>query len=210
MRLEMDEDNGRRDMLASMDKPTLIVGDREDLIQLNPEFAGTPFDFVAHPCNPVEVVWRSANLLTRYSHRLEPAAGGRSEAPEEDKSLPASVLIADDDPAAATLLYTALTSQGIECQVARDGLSALESARRGGLGAVILETGLPGLDGFQIVAELKRDPNLAKLRVMFLTARQGEADILRAFSLGGDDYLTKPFSPLEAVARIKRLLERRS
>ena len=75
---------------------------------------------------------------------------------------------------------------------------------------MILETGLPGLDGFQIVAELKRDPNLAKLRVMFLTARQSEADILRAFSLGGDDYLTKPFSPLEAVARIKRLLERRS
>jgi CheY-like chemotaxis protein len=209
MRLEMDDDTGLRDTLASMDKPTLIVGDREDLIQLNPEFAGTPFDFVAHPCNPVEVVWRSANLLTRHSQQFEPAPVASGTGAIEDKSLPASVLIADDDPAAATLLYTALTSQGIECQVARDGLSALEAARRGGLGAVILETGLPGLDGFQIVAELKREPSLAKLRIMFLTARQGEADILRAFGLGADDYLTKPFSPMEVVARIKRLLERR-
>ena len=72
----------------------------------------------------------------------------------------------------------------------------------------ILEIGLPGLDGFQILAALKRDPDLAKVRVVFLTARQNEADILRAFGLGADDYITKPFSPMEVAARLKRILGR--
>jgi DNA-binding response OmpR family regulator len=96
----------------------------------------------------------------------------------------------------------------MECYVARNGEDALEMARGKQIDASILEVGLPGLDGFQILAALKRDPDMAKVRVMFLTARQSEADILRAFGLGADDYIIKPFSPMEVCARLKRLLGR--
>jgi hypothetical protein len=66
---DADEDHRRLDALASLGKPTLIVGDPDTLIRLNPEFTGTPFDFISHPFNPAEVVWRAVNLLARTDAR---------------------------------------------------------------------------------------------------------------------------------------------
>jgi DNA-binding response OmpR family regulator len=72
--------------------------------------------------------------------------------------------------------------------------------------AVIVDVSLPGLDGFQALAEIRRDRTLKNIAVILLTARQSEADVLRGFGLGADDYVTKPFSPMELAARLKRLL----
>ena len=207
IRLEPDEDGRRLDVLASVNRPTLLAGDSECLIQLDPEHSGAPFDFVAPPFPAEEVVWRAANLLTRAAGSGEPAPVAQ-DPPEQEERKTVRVLIAENDPATATLLETVLSSQGMECYVARNGEDALETARSIQVDASILEVGLPGLDGFQILAALKRDPETAKVRVMFLTARQSEADILRAFGLGADDYIIKPFSPMEVCARLKRLLGR--
>jgi DNA-binding response OmpR family regulator len=128
--------------------------------------------------------------------------------PEQEDRKTVRVLIAEEDPATATLLETVLSSHGMECHVVRNGEDALEMARGKQIDVAILEVGLPGLDGFQILAALRRDPDMARVRVVFLTARQSEADILRAFGLGADDYITKPFSPMEVSARLKRLLGR--
>jgi CheY-like chemotaxis protein len=207
IRLEPAEGGRRLDVLASLNKPTLLAGDAECLVQLDPKHSGILFDFVAPPFPAAEVVWRAANLLTRASGSGEPAPVAQDPPEQEDRKT-VRVLIAEEDPATATLLETVLTSHGMECHVVRNGEDALEMARGKQIDVAILEVGLPGLDGFQILAALRRDPAMAKVRVMFLTARQSEADILRAFGLGADDYIIKPFSPMEVCARLKRLLGR--
>jgi CheY-like chemotaxis protein len=207
LRLEPDEDGRRIAALASVNKPILIAGHMRGLNQLNPEYCGIPFDVVAHPFEVAEVVWRAAHLLTRASLSGEPAPVAE-DPPEREHRKTVRVMIAEDDPATATLLETVLSSHGMECHLAGNGEDALEMARDKHVDISILEVGLPGLDGFQILAAFKRDPNLAEIPVVFLTARQSEADILRAFGLGADDYITKPFSPMEVAARLKRLLTR--
>jgi DNA-binding response OmpR family regulator len=74
--------------------------------------------------------------------------------------------------------------------------------------AAILDVSMPCLDGFQVLASIKQDPSLASTKVVLLTSRQTEVDVLQAFGLGADDYMTKPFSPMELAARLKRLLVR--
>ena len=96
----------------------------------------------------------------------------------------------------------------MECHVAHDGSDAIQIAYRTPLDAAVLEVALPAMDGFQVLADFKRHPTLARVHVLFLSARQSEADILRAFGLGADDYITKPFSPMEVAARLKGLLGR--
>ena len=65
---------------------------------------------------------------------------------------------------------------------------------------------MPNRDGFEVLASIKNDKSLADVRVILLTARQQEADIARGFGLGADDYVVKPFSPMELVARLQRVL----
>jgi DNA-binding response OmpR family regulator len=72
------------------------------------------------------------------------------------------------------------------------------------LHAVVLDVNMPGLDGFEVLAAVRREA--IPVRVILLTARQTESDIIRGFSLGADDYIIKPFNPMELVARLKRLL----
>ena len=72
--------------------------------------------------------------------------------------------------------------------------------------AAILDVNMPGMDGYEVLAALRAE-NLP-VRVMLLTARQRESDIIRGFTLGADDYVVKPFSPMELVARLKRLIQK--
>jgi DNA-binding response OmpR family regulator len=115
-------------------------------------------------------------------------------------------VIGDNDPSSRTLVHAVLAQEGMQCHAADNGAQALALAKAKCADAVVLDVNMPGLDGFQVLAELKRDPALASMRVILLTTRQAEADVLRGFGLGADDYVTKPFSPLELAARVKRLL----
>jgi len=87
-----------------------------------------------------------------------------------------------------------------------DGRKALEAARRWRPQVAVLDVNMPGMDGYEVLAALRAE-NLP-VRVMLLTARQRESDIIRGFTLGADDYVVKPFSPMELVARLKRLIPR--
>jgi DNA-binding response OmpR family regulator len=123
------------------------------------------------------------------------AAGGRIR-----------VLVADDDSTVLALVRAALENFGMECHLAADGLKALDAARRLRPQAAILDVNMPGMDGYEVLSAIRAD-NLP-MRVMLLTARQQESDIIRGFTLGADDYVVKPFSPMELVARLKRLVLR--
>jgi len=116
-----------------------------------------------------------------------------------------TILVVDDEPKIAALARDYLEHAGFAVVTASTGRSALESVRRQRPDLVILDLGLPDLDGLDVTREIRRDSTLP---IVMLTARDDELDKLLGLELGADDYLTKPFSPRELVARVKAVLRR--
>ena len=119
----------------------------------------------------------------------------------------AQVLVADDDPRHAEGIRRYLVADGHEAVVVHDGQAALDTARRLRPDLLILDVMMPGLDGLQVCRTLRRESDVL---ILMLTARSTEDDLLAGLELGADDYLTKPFSPRELMARIRTLLRRSS
>jgi len=115
------------------------------------------------------------------------------------------VLLVEDNLAQADAIAYALEKEGYSVVRAEAGPAALRLAREGMPTLVILDLGLPGLDGFEVCRCLRQESSVP---ILVLTARDAEEDLLRAFSLGADDYLAKPFRYREMVARIQALLRR--
>jgi two-component system catabolic regulation response regulator CreB len=118
--------------------------------------------------------------------------------------MPKVLLVEDEDAIAQTLIY-ALESEGLTTVWKRLGQDALKELAAGDTDVMILDVGLPDINGFDLCREIRRK---SELPILFLTARHGEIDKVLGLELGGDDYVTKPFSPREIVARIKRMLKR--
>jgi len=116
-----------------------------------------------------------------------------------------TILVVDDESKIADLARDYLEHAGYSVLVSGDGRSALETARRRRPDLVVLDLGLPGLDGLDVTRELRRDGDVP---ILMLTARDDELDKLLGLELGADDYITKPFSPRELVARVKAVLRR--
>jgi len=122
---------------------------------------------------------------------------------------PAQVIIADDDPAIGALLTATLRRTGAECRLARNGAEALALAREVMPDALILDVNMPGMDGFEVLTNLRADQLTKRIPVVLLTARQQETDVLKGFSCGANDYIRKPFNPMEVTARVARYLPRK-
>jgi two-component system OmpR family response regulator len=116
------------------------------------------------------------------------------------------VLVVDDEPAIAELVGTALRYEGFDVTTAGDGAAALALAETADPALIVLDVMLPDHDGFR-VAERLRDRGV-RAPIVFLTARDATEDKVRGLTLGGDDYVTKPFSLEELVARIRAVLRR--
>jgi signal transduction histidine kinase len=117
-------------------------------------------------------------------------------------SLP-SILIADDTPTNLNVLFEYLSAQGYRVLVAEDGEGAIEQAQYGLPDLILLDVMMPGLDGFQTCEKLKQLPQTRDIPVIFMTAISETAYILKAFSVGGVDYITKPLQREEVLARVK-------
>jgi two-component system alkaline phosphatase synthesis response regulator PhoP len=115
------------------------------------------------------------------------------------------ILVVDDEPKIVRLVRDYLEHGGFDVLVARDGPEALMRARTDRPDLVVLDLGLPGLDGLDVTRALRRDMSVP---LIMLTARDSETDKVLGLELGADDYLTKPFSPRELVARIRAVLRR--
>jgi two-component system alkaline phosphatase synthesis response regulator PhoP len=118
------------------------------------------------------------------------------------------VLVVEDDADIASLIVHYLAPAGYESEIVPNGSDALAAARQRPPDLVILDRMLPGLDGLEICRALRADPDLAGVPILMLTARAEEVDRIAGFETGADDYVTKPFSPKELVARIGALLRR--
>jgi len=116
-----------------------------------------------------------------------------------------TILVVDDEPKIVQLARDYLEHAGFAVIVAADGRSALTSVRQRHPDLVVLDLGLPGLDGLDVTREVRRESDVP---IVMLTARDDELDKLVGLELGADDYLTKPFSPRELVARVRAVLRR--
>jgi len=118
------------------------------------------------------------------------------------------VLVVDDEQNIADLVATALRYEGFEVAMAANGRAALDAARKLTPALIVLDVMLPDIDGFTVQQRLRGDGR--QVPVLFLTARDRVEDKVRGLTLGGDDYLTKPFSIEELVARVRAILRRTS
>lgn len=115
------------------------------------------------------------------------------------------ILVVEDEPALVDTLEYALSRQGYTVVIARDGISALDIARVQKPDLILLDVMLPGIDGFEICRVLRQEMNVP---ILILTARDDEVDKIVGLEVGADDYLTKPFSMRELLARVKAHLRR--
>jgi two-component system, OmpR family, phosphate regulon response regulator PhoB len=124
------------------------------------------------------------------------------------KKVPARVLVVEDERDIAALVAFHLTREGYRVRTVETGQEALDAVASEKPDLLVLDLMLPGFSGYEVLQELRRQPELADVPVVILTARRDEADRVMGLELGADDYVTKPFSPRELVLRVGAVLRR--
>ncbi len=142
--------------------------------------------------------------MTLEDKEILQVARGR-ECRENEAVAMTQILIVDDEPNLVELLRDYLTREGYDVATAEDGLAAVETTRRLDPALIVLDVMLPGIDGIEVCRQIRR---FSDAYILMLTARTEEIDKIIGLSVGADDYVTKPFSPREVVARVKALLRR--
>ena len=117
------------------------------------------------------------------------------------------VLVADDDDDILLLVTTRLRRDGFDVVAARTGDEALALAKERHPAVAVLDIGMPGLDGLEVLQRIRADDDLGGTRVLLLTAKAQESDVRRGYDAGADGYVRKPFSPTELSARVRALLD---
>ncbi len=182
--------------------PILLAGNQQDVFALHPRVQANAAEFLLDSWETAEIVMRLSHLLasaTDLPAAIPAPHRGRSPAPAHPE-----ILVVDDDANVQAVVRIALETNGMRVHCASSGVEALRTAGESAPDAVVLDVNMGGMDGFEVLAAMRRQSMPA--RVVMLTARQQERDVLRGFDLGADDYVVKPFSPLELVARLRRLL----
>lgn len=134
----------------------------------------------------------------------------RSTSPLSPRTLPegSTVVLADDDPSVTAIVRRALERNGMVCEVAAAGGEAMDLITRLKPCAAVLDVHMPHIDGFEVLSRMKNIAELAQTRVILLTGCEQESDVIRGFSLGADDYVVKPFNPMELTIRLMRVIGR--
>ncbi len=117
------------------------------------------------------------------------------------------ILVVDDNPDNIELICDILDTLGYDIHTAVDGISALEIARANHPDLMVLDVNMPGMSGFEVVEQLKQDELTSSIPIIMLTALSDVENRIHAMTLGAEDYLTKPFSPRELIARVERRLQ---
>jgi CheY-like chemotaxis protein len=186
----------------------VFTGDQAALIAMAPEVRSRAVDFLLDRCEPEEVLMRLAFAIAREGGAVSdpprrPAAVASSGSVRTAVNRP-RVVTADDDGIVRSLVRSTLENYGMSCHSADNGVDGLRLIRSEQPHVAVLDVNMPGMDGYEVLAAVRAEKLATK--VILLTANQEEEDVLRAFHLGADDFLTKPFNPFELVARLKRLM----
>jgi CheY-like chemotaxis protein len=176
----------------------LIVGSFEDLIKQSPGLADINREFVMRPYQPEDLVLRALRVLGFAESAVAIEAPMRNGARR--------IVVADDDATTIVLVSTILKHFNFVCEVARSGQEALELARRKQPELLLLDVSMPGMGGFEALTALRGDMATRNTPVILVTTHREEADVVKGFSLGAADYVSKPFTSGELIARINRVL----
>ena len=133
------------------------------------------------------------------------SGGGALEAPAATRR---RILVAEDDPDVGRYVEVSLSVEGYEIHRASDGVAAVAKAIEIQPDLVLLDIGMPGMDGVAVCQELRRDPRTSVVPIIMLTARVQQSDKVDGLDAGADDYITKPFDPVELAARINAALRK--
>lgn len=145
-------------------------------------------------------------IVLRETHAEEATEAEGPHAPKIQTR--ARILVADDDPAILQVLETVLSGDGYQVVTVEDGATAVERARSDGFDLILLDVQMPRLDGLAAARQLRREPRLANVPIVMLTARTADKDIEAAFAEGVTDYITKPFAVAQMRARVRSWLSR--
>jgi CheY-like chemotaxis protein len=187
------------EMIARSRKPAVIVGTLDELVAQFAAMADLNRDFILRPCQPNELLLRAYRVL-----RFVEAAAAAIQSPARNGSR--RIVVADDDATTIVMMSTILKHFNFECDVAHDGEQAFDLARRKKPDLVLLDVSMPHMNGFEALIALRSDATTRDTRVILVSAHHDEAEVVKGFSLGADDYITKPFNSGELMARINRAL----
>ncbi|MEJ7846244.1 MAG: response regulator [Acidimicrobiales bacterium] len=123
--------------------------------------------------------------------------------------MPSTILVVDDDPVILQLLQVSFEMDGFAVLTAADGAEGVAMARRERPDVVVSDVMMPRMSGLELLAELKGDPDTAGIPVLLLSAKAQNNDVSGGLDAGADDYVTKPFEPLDLLDRVTRLLAAR-
>jgi DNA-binding response OmpR family regulator len=192
------------------DKSTLLVvlsGVMDTAVRAECLEAGASA-FFAKPFRPEEIAGAIDALLRTGQTNPPPPAQVAAKLPGKTVLNPGGpILLAEDDDLLAGVIKHRLSREKINVVHVRSGREALETLRKGGHSLAILDVKMPEMDGFEVLASVKREPGLAGLPVIMLTAMGNEKDVVRGYELGAEDYIVKPFSPAELLAKIKSVIK---
>ena len=177
----------------------------EDMPDREGLFVGVAATAAAGSQTPDELLAAADEALAGARYTREPVAVHGAAARPAVAPVSATIVVAEDDPDIARVIDAQLRGAGYQTRISFDGRRALQTIRTAAPAAVILDLMMPGLSGFEVLSELKKEPD-PRPRTIVVSARGREADVTRAFDLGADDYVMKPFSPPELLARLARLL----
>jgi DNA-binding response OmpR family regulator/HPt (histidine-containing phosphotransfer) domain-containing protein len=176
--------------------PVIVLAKKPELALLE-RLSALDADFVGDPFSAGDLQLRACLSLNNAeeSHQGNGASTGR-------------ILVAEDDPLIARFLVSNLEGSGFQVTHVGDGDAALEALAKERFGLVLLDINMPKTDGYGVLSRIRLRPESRSTPVVMLSSRVQEHDIVRAFDLGADDYIPKPFNPLELVSRIRRLMRR--
>ena len=185
----------------------VLMGEQRELVAMPAALRARAIDFLVGRTETQEVMMRLAFAVSRDLPRAAEAIPAAPVAPVRARTTVTNprVVLADDDSIVHALVGATLQNHGMTCRTAQNGHDALNLIRSEQPHAAVLDVNMPGMDGFQVLAAIRAEK--IPTRVILLTALGQEKDVLRAFDLGADDYLRKPFNPFELVARLKRLMQ---
>jgi len=186
------------DLVSTSSLPVIGVGSSSSVIEGTLALGNAQRDFLLRPWIPSDLILRCYTVLMR--------SASRQNSVTRTPRVTANVLIGDDDSTTVALLQSTLRTQNVNCHAASSSHGVMEAVRRERPDLLVLDVNVPELDGFKLLKTLKTNEETRDIPVVLLTAQQQESDILRGFSLGAQDYVAKPFSPMELAARIKKTL----
>ena len=187
------------EMIAKSRKPAVIIGTLDDLLTRFAAIADLNRDFMMCPYLPEELLLRAYRIL-RFVESAAVAIQSSS------RNGPRRVVVADDDATTIVMISTILKHFNFECDIAHDGAQALDIARRNKPDLVLLDVAMPHMNGFEALTALRSDAATRSTPVILVSGHRDEAEVVKGFSLGADDYITKPFNSGELMARISRVL----